>query len=265
MSSTKSGCVPTTTTDMSVTFPSTGERDLGQDEEWCRVRLDGDVRTIRFHDYHEIYEVPGLYERIFHEHLECRSPAEVVGLLGKQLAADGADPSELSALDVGAGNGIVGEELRALGVSALVGVDILEEAAAAAQRDRPEVYDDYLACDLTALTDDDRRRLGAESPNCLTTVAALGFDDMPPEAFLAAYDVIADDGWIAFNIKADFLEAEDTTGFRRLIAEMVRTGTLEICDRAQYRHRLSMHREPLDYVAVVGRKRRHSGRFHRAT
>ena len=56
---------------------------------------------------------------------ECRSPAEVVGLLGRQLEADGVDPEELSVLDVGAGNGIVGEELRALGVSGLVGVDIL--------------------------------------------------------------------------------------------------------------------------------------------
>jgi SAM-dependent methyltransferase len=253
------------TADLTVTFPSTTERGLDQDEEWCRVRVDTEERTIRFHDYHEIYDVPGLYERIFHDHLECRSPAEVVGLLGERLAANGTDPARLSVLDVGAGNGIVGQELRALGVRALVGADILPEAAAAAARDRPGVYDDYVACDLTALTDDERRRLGAEAPNCLTTVAALGFDDMPPEAFREAYDMIADDGWIAFNIKADFLDAEDTSGFRRLIAEMIRSGALEVCERRQYRHRLSVHRDPLDYVAVVGRKRRHGGRFRRST
>ena len=253
------------TTDLTVTFPSTAERELDQDEEWCRVGIDGEERKICFHDYHEIFDVPGLYERIFHDHLECRSPAEVVGLLGRQLQADGVDPEELSVLDVGAGNGIVGEELRALGVSGLVGVDILREAAAATARDRPGVYDDYVACDLTALTDDERRRLGAGPPNCLTTVAALGFDDMPPEAFQEAYDMVADDGWIAFNIKADFIDARDTTGFRRLIADMVRSGALEVCDRERYRHRLSMHREPLDYVAVVGRKRPHGGRFRRVT
>ena len=127
------------TTDLTVTFPSTAERGLDQDEEWCRVRIDGRERTIRFHDYHEIYDVPGLYERIFHDHLECRSPAEVVGLLGERLRADRADPAQLSVLDVGAGNGIVGQELRALGVRALVGVDILPQAAAAAARDRPGV------------------------------------------------------------------------------------------------------------------------------
>jgi hypothetical protein len=253
-----------TTPDLTVTFPTTDERVLDQDEEFCRVQIDGRERTIRFHDYHEIYDIPGLYEQIFHDHLECRSPAEVIGLLGEQLKAAGEDPKDLSGLDVGAGNGIVGQELRDLGVRALVGVDILPEAERAAERDRPGVYDDYLACDLTALTDEQRDRLAAESPNLLTTVAALGFDDMPPEAFHAAYDVIADDGWVAFNIKADFLEADDTTGFRRHIAALVREGSLEICDRRQYRHRLSMHREPLDYVALVGRKRPHGGRFRRA-
>ena len=238
--------------------PALGQRQRQRDRR-KRQHRDG------VHDYQEIFAVPGLSERIFHDHLECRSPAEVVGLLGRRLKADGVDPGTLSVLDVGAGNGIVGEELRALGAGALVGVDILEEAAAAAARDRPGVYDDYVACDLTALTDDERRRLGAGPPNCLTTVAALGFDDMPPEALQEAYDMIGDDGWIAFNIKADFIDAQDTTGFRRLMAEMVRSGALEICASERYRHRLSVHREPLDYVAVVGRKRRHGGRFRRAT
>jgi len=57
----------------------------------------------------------------------------------------------------------------------------------------------------------------------------------------------------------------DTTAFRRLIADLARSGALEVCDRERYRHRLSIHREPLDSVAVVGRKRRHAGRFHRVT
>lgn len=251
--------------DLTVSFPSAAERGLDQDEEWCRVVVDGDERRIRFHDYHEIFAVPGLYERIFHDRLECRSPAEVVGLLGEQLRAGGTDPATISVLDVGAGNGIVGEELRALGIRSLVGIDILPEAATAAARDRPGVYDDYVACDLTALTDDERGRLRAAAPNCLTTVAALGFDDMPPEALQEAYDVVADDGWVAFNIKADFLDADDTTGFRRLIADLIRSEALEVCDSRRYRHRLSMHKEPLDYVAVVGRKRPHGGRFRRGT
>ena len=250
-------------TDLTVTFPSTSDDLVSQDREWCRVVVDGDERTIRFHDYHEIYAVPGLYETIFHEHLKCRSPAEVVGLLGEQLQAAGEDPAGLSAIDVGAGNGLVGEALRGLGARALVGVDIIPAAPAAAERDRPGVYDDYVVCDLTALDDDDRDRLCAEAPNCLTTVAALGFDDMPPGAFEQAFDLIPDGGWLAFNIKADFLDGDDSTGFRKLIARMIGSGVLEECARRRYRHRLSMTRDPLDYVAMVGRKRRER-RFFRA-
>jgi len=210
-------------------------------------------RTIRFHDYHEIYEVPGLYEHIFHDHLKCASPQEVVGLLAEQLVAANVDPATLTALDVGAGNGLVGEQIERLGVPSIVGVDIIEEAAAAAARDRPSVYDDYVVCDLTALDDDERACLG--TPTLMTTVAALGFDDIPPEAFAEAYRAAAEGAWIAFNIKADFLEEDEETGFRGLIRRMLRDGALEILASRRYIHRLSTAGEPLEYVAVVGRKR----------
>ena len=52
-------------------------------------------------------------------------------------------PSDLRVLDLGAGNGIVAERLTEAGVGHIVGVDLLEEAAQAAERDRPDAYDDY--------------------------------------------------------------------------------------------------------------------------
>jgi SAM-dependent methyltransferase len=239
---------------LTVRFPSDEEAAASQDTEWCEVTVDGERRTIRFHDYHEIYEVPGLYEQIFHDHLQCASPQVVVGLLGEQLAKAGADPSGLDVLDVGAGNGLVGAELERLGVRSLVGVDIIEEAAEAAARDRPGIYDDYVVCDLTALADGQRARLG--EPAVMITVAALGFDDIPPAAFCEAYDAAAPGAWIAFNIKSDFLdEAADESGFRALIRGMVHDGELEVLATRRYVHRLSIAGEPLEYVAVVGRKR----------
>jgi len=245
-----------TTSEFLVRFPAgDGDGPMSQDREWCRVRLDEEERTIRFHDYAEIYAVPGLYEEIFHRHLDCRSPAEVVGLLAQELRRGGHDPASLSAVDVGAGNGLVGEELRAIGIPTLVGVDILEAASAAAERDRPGLYADYVACDLTRLAPRERERLCAHRPNCLTTVAALGFDDIPPRAFAEAYNLIADGGWVAFNLKADFLDETDGSGFRRLIAHMLDEGTFEESARRRYRHRLSVQRQSLDYVALVGRKR----------
>ncbi len=236
-----------------VHFPEAGSTT--QDREWCEVESGGVSQRIRFHDYDEIYAVPGLYEKIFYDHLECGSPEEVVGLLAEHVEAAGVDPSTLSGIDVGAGNGLVGVELRKLGAGTLIGVDIIPEAEMAAERDRPEIYDDYRTCDLTALTSDERRAICAVKPNMLTCVAALGFDDIPPAAFAQAYELLEDDAWIAFNVKADFLAHGDETGFRRMIVQMLDDGSLEELGRRKYVHRLAMDGRPLDYVALVGRKR----------
>ena len=247
--------VTDTAIDLTVRFPSDDDAAASQDTEWCEVTVDDETHTIRFHDYHEIYDVPGLYERIFHDHLKCSSPEVVIELLEEQLEQAGDDPAALRALDVGAGNGLVGERLQRLGVGSIAGVDIIPEAARAAERDRPGVYDDYVVCDLTRLGDDDRARVGAGPPNLMSTVAALGFDDIPPRAFAVAYNLAAEGSWVAFNLKADFLERVDESGFRGLIRRMVREGVFEPVADRRYVHRLSIAGEPLEYVAIVGRKR----------
>jgi predicted TPR repeat methyltransferase len=237
-----------------ITFPSRAG-DVDQDEEWCTVRLNGDVRRLRFHDYHEVYSIPGLYEQLFYDELECRSPETVCGLLRAELAKAGGNPSDLRVFDVGAGNGMVGEELKQMGAGRLVGVDIIEEAAAATHRDRPGLYDDYFVLDLTDIPADTRAELEAQRFNCLTSVAALGFGDIPPRAFAEAYNLVSDGGWLAFTIKEDFLGEEDKTGFSQLIDMILEEGNLELCGDRRYQHRLSVAREPLHYVAMAARKR----------
>ena len=76
------------------------------------------------------------------------------------------------------------EELKKIGVARLVGVDILEEAKIATRRDRPGVYDDYYVKDFTRLTEADIDKIKSWELNALTTVAALGFGDIPPAAFI---------------------------------------------------------------------------------
>jgi predicted TPR repeat methyltransferase len=236
-----------------ITFPETGA--LGQDEEWCVLHENGTTRKIRFHDYGEIYELPGLYEQLFYGHLECSSPETVARLLGRELTRSGIDAGTLNVLDVGAGNGMVGEQLAQAGAETIVGVDIIPQAAAAAERDRPGLYDDYLVLDLTALDDEIRRDLESRELNALTCVAALGFGDIPPAAFAAAYDVVVADAWLAFSIKEDFLEERGGSGFAQLIRELVDRGMLEIRAQRRYRHRLSSSGDPVHYVALVAHKR----------
>jgi SAM-dependent methyltransferase len=240
-------------TSLAVEFPDDVARD--QDHEWCHVTMNGTTRKIRFHDYDEIYSVPGLYEYLFYEHLECCSPQVVRGLLEDALTAVGRPPTTLRVLDLGAGNGMVGEELADLGAQMITGVDLLPEAAAAAERDRPGVYDDYLVLDLTELSDARRRELRERRFNALVSVAALGFGDIPPRAFAEAFNLVSDGGWIAFNIKEHFLDDGEPTGFSRLIGRLLDSEIVELRAEKVYRHRLSTSGDPLDYVALVGVKR----------
>lgn len=243
--------------DLVVRMPQAEARadDLDQDQEWCEVELPGGTERVRFHDYDRLFSIPGLYERLFYTELKCDSPVVVRRLLETRLREADVAPSSMRVLDLGAGNGMVGEELQRMGASALVGVDILPEARMAADRDRPGVYDDYVVQDLTAEGADELEVLSGFRPNLLTTVAALGFGDIPPRAFATAFGYIARDGWVAMTIKDDFLTVADDSGFSRLITRMHAEGVLEVEVDHRYQHRLAVSGEPLHYHAYVARKR----------
>ena len=239
-----------------IQLPTNGDRSLSQDEEWCLVTVEGDRKRIRFHDYASIYEIPGLYERIFYDELKCSSPFRVSQLLVDVLRERGQAPEDLKVLDLGAGNGMVGDELRASGASRLVGVDIIPEARSAAIRDRKGIYQEYLVTDMTDLSDETYERLRSKRSNCLTTVATLGFGDIPPRAFETALSLISTPGWIAFNIKEDFLYERDDSGFARLIRDLTRRQVIRIEAYRRYRHRLAIDGRPLYYVAMIATKQK---------
>jgi SAM-dependent methyltransferase len=237
-----------------IKFPHTDRCGESQPEEYCTVVLKGRECKIRFHDYHEIYAIPGLYERLFIEKLGCKSPEVMTSLLLNEVSKSSASTSDLTVLDLGAGNGLVGEKLKQQGVRSIVGVDIIFDAAEATRRDRPGVYDAYYVGDLRRLSADALNRLRATNFNCLITVGALGFGDIQPLAFAQAFNLVIDNGWIAFNIKDEFLDAEDSTGFSNLINEMIDIGILKVKVMYRYRHRFSVDGVPLYYIAVVGKK-----------
>ncbi|MGN6788654.1 MAG: methyltransferase domain-containing protein [Rhodanobacteraceae bacterium] len=159
-------------------------------------------------------------------------------------------------LDVGAGNGMIGELLVQHGAARVVGIDNIREAEHAADRNRPGAYDAYYVADLTKLSPALLAELKGWSFDAMTSVAAPGFGDIPVAAFAAAYNLVRDDGWIAFNIKEIFLDTADTSGFSRLVKHMVHDAYLKLHRLERCRHRLSIEGNMLYYYAVVGRKRR---------
>jgi len=241
---------------LEIALPEPGLR-FEQDEEWLLALIGDEWRRVRVHDYDTLYSVPGLYERVVYDIFQCRSPQKLRRLLGAALREDGVRPETLRVLDLGAGNGYVAEEFGKLGIRRFVGVDLLEEAALAAERDRPGAYDDYAVGDITDLPLSEEEKLDRHNFNTLTCVAALGFGDIPPEVFAAAFNRVSDGGWIAFTIKADFVdEGDDDSGFARLIRHMLRDGVMDLRAREPFTHRVSTSGDGLEYVAFVGRKRR---------
>ena len=237
-----------------IQFPRAETTDIETDEISFYLVENGDKKRIRFHDYDKIYKCPGLYEQLFYDRLKCNSPKKVVEILKHSIAASEQNFTELRILDFGAGNGIVGEELKKHGVARLIGADIIPEAKESAYRDRPGVYDAYYITDFTSLNQDVARELEDWTINCLTTVAALGFGDIPPSAFFQAIQLVQPGGWIAFNIKESFLDHSDASGFSRLIRELIFSEYLDIHHLERYRHRLSMEGVPLYYFALVVQK-----------
>jgi len=237
-----------------IRFPHHELVDRDQDETYFYLNEDGGEIRYRFHDYDEIYRREGLYEQLFYDRLQCDSPRKVASILESAVAQAGANCTTLRVLDLGAGNGIMGEELRRIGVARLLGADIIPEAFDALVRDRPGLYDQYFVCDLADPSEELLEELTTWRLDCLTTVAALGFGDIPPDAFVNAFNLLQPGGWVAFNIKQTFLDVRETAVLNRTIRELVFTDYLEIHHLERYRHRLSIDGEPIFYYAIAGRK-----------
>lgn len=237
-----------------IQFPALGTTDLRQDEVYFYLQQSDNKRKIRFHDYDELYKLPGLYEQLFYDRLKCQSPQKVAEILMDSVAQSNHNFTQLRILDFGAGNGMMGDALKKYGVSRLVGVDIIAEARQATERDRPGMYDAYYVADFCNLDQDRREEIASWSFDCLTTVAALGFGDIPPRAFIEAFNIIQSQGWVAFNIKETFLDTSDNSGFSRMMRELIFSEFLDLYHLERYRHRYSMEGEPLYYFAIAGRK-----------
>ena len=93
-----------------IQFPKIDVNNLSQSETYFYIiESNGNKIKIRFHDYDKIYNIPGLYEQLFYDRLKCTSPVKVTDILKKAVDQSNEDFYGLRVLDLGAGNGLVGE------------------------------------------------------------------------------------------------------------------------------------------------------------
>lgn len=227
--------------------------ELDQDEEYILFDEGEFRKRIQLHDYRTIYSIPGLYEKVLYEMLKCKSPSIVASLLAEEVKKSGEDISSLNVLDLGAGNGIVAEELRNFGVDKIVGVDIIKEAKDAAYRDRPDVYEEYFVADLGDVDPEIETKVGEYEINCLTSVAALGFGDIPPLTLANAINLEKENSWLALTVKEDFLSESDTSGMNRLFTILIDEKMIDVKARKSYVHRNSLSGTSITYDAFIAK------------
>jgi hypothetical protein len=222
------------------------------DGEYVALQEDGsDEVIVHLHDYARLYEVPGLYEHIVQELLDCRSPQVAVAGLAQAVGRLGLDPSDLTLLDLGAGTGLVGDLARGLGVGAVVGLDALAPARAACLRDRPVSYRDYLVGDLADPSPELVARLRHHRPNGLIAAGAFGGTHAPATALLNALALLPAGAPVVFTIDEHWMRTDDPGGFRTPVSELLASGELELIERSRFRHRLTTAGKPVYYELLI--------------
>ncbi len=214
---------------------------------------DGRVEELRLHDYERLYSLPGVYEQIVQDRLQCRSPAQIAAMLAAAADAAGWERAAVRVLDVAAGNGVSGEALVAEGLAPVLGTDIVPAARAAALRDRPDVYGEYLTLDLLGLDDRRREAVRGLRASALCCVAPVGdhASQLPPRALAAAAELLEPDALVAY-MHDPGVDAVDAVS-AELWGDDVSAQELE---RRRYLHRRTVTGEPYEMNGVVWRLRR---------
>lgn len=226
-----------------------GEPHVTIGQERIVVRHDdGRRESFALHDYDRLYAVPGLYELIVQERLDCRSPAVMAQMLGDAVDAGGARRDAAVVLDIAAGNGVSGEALAAAGLGGRgrYGTDIVPEARAAALRDRPGVYGEYRTLDLLALSPEDREWLRGLRADVACCVAPVGAHAVPVGVLAAVAGLLAP-GALIGHLHEPGAGSPDAVS-----ASVLGAGAVPVA-RRRYVHRQTIDGRPFEMDAVVWR------------
>jgi predicted TPR repeat methyltransferase len=239
--------------DYTVTLEDDPDRD--QTEEAFTVTFaSGRRERMRLHEYDRVFAVPGLYEEVVQRRLQCASPAKLAEVLLRVAGLQRRDPHLLRVLDLGAGNGLAGAELRARGVDVMVATDSARKARAAAERDRPGLYASYVVGDANGLPELGTlvRELGL---NCIVCAGALGFEHIEAQSFTELWELLPPGAIFALTVHEDLALPGCSDIGDELAILGADGGDTEIVVWERFRHRLSMAGEPIHYIAVAARRR----------
>ena len=222
-------------------------------EEFVLHHADGTDERIVLHDYARVYSVPGLYEEVVQHRLQCASPATLATALAEAVAAEGRAVDELRVFDLGAGNGVVGEELAARGIPVVAGADGVPEARSAAHRDRPGLYAHYLVGERL-----DVDAVGAlvrdEGLTALAAAGAVGEGHVPKDVLGQLWDTFPPGSFLALTL-ADGEADHDVADVDAVLAATATTAhPSRVVVRRRFRHRVSMAGTDLHYVVLVAVK-----------
>ena len=207
---------------------------------------DGVEEIVRLQDYDHIFAIPGLYEEVVQRRLKCASPSRIAQELLQGVTSVDMKASELHVLDVGAGNGLSGQELRRIGVGTVIGLDVSEIARLAAERDRPGVYEEYIVADMATpdLIPDLIQRYKLNTVTCAGALGHLPVDDFARRV----WSEFPKGSWISAGV----FDVPGTEN--KIIASYKTTGLFEIISCERFRHRQTMAGEPIYNLALLARR-----------
>ncbi|GGA21172.1 hypothetical protein CYANOKiyG1_36090 [Okeania sp. KiyG1] len=120
-------------------------------------------------------------------------------LLTENLQNSDESVKDLKLLELGSGSGLFGKAITKLGVTSIIGIDIVPEAAEATLRDSLGVYENYFVEDLTQLSTSTHNFFREEKFNGFVCCSALSEGHIPVKAFATGVNFIKNQGWVLFN------------------------------------------------------------------
>lgn len=235
--------------------PADDGRDCKQSEEVFLASIEGSPQTISMHDYEKMYRVPKLYDAMIYGMLKCRTPYELAGVFKATLLENAVDPKTLRMLEIGAGSGAFAEALRReMPVGRITGLDIIESARTAANRDRPNVYDDYIVADLCKPSEEVLEAINRLAPNCVGVASATGWGNhIPVRGFEQALSFLSASGWFIFHVKPNDPDPE-CIALIEWIEKKLSGGEIVNSERGKLFHRLSVAKKEIYYDYFIGQK-----------